>query len=39
MPIASCSDKGRVPLDKVEGVVKAQFFCAVRERRDISQRG
>jgi hypothetical protein len=33
------SDKDRVPLDKFEGFVKAQFFCAVREHRDLSQRG
>jgi len=29
----------RVALDKVEGVVKAKITCAVRERRDLRQRG
>jgi len=29
----------RVPLDKVEGFVKAQISCAVREHRDVRQRG
>jgi hypothetical protein len=29
----------KVPLDKVEDFVKAQISCAVRERRDLRQRG
>jgi hypothetical protein len=29
----------RVPLDKDEVFVKAQNTCAVRERRDLCQRG